>query len=105
LIVAKSSEAADGVGVGVQLPSIEELSWTLGVATSSSSTTSLGHAYAVLDFHLRDQAAHDASVESGGAPASSLRAPVRHERVEVTLGQLAVLENSLREALAALEKA
>ncbi len=81
---------------------MDELLWTAGVAAQSTVAANLHQPFVVLDFRLREGAPGDAAVAAAGATAPS--ATVRSEKVEVTLGQLAALEASLREALAALER-
>lgn len=94
----------------VQHPTVDEVAWTVGVASHASVASSLQQPFVVLDFRLRheDAAAH-AGASADAAPAAGASKPVssrvQSEKVELTLGQLAAVETTLRDALAALEKA
>lgn len=97
----------------VQQPSIDELAWTVGVASHASVAASLQQPYVVLDFRLRHDASGSAETSAASASAGEASAPaprsgpsvIQSEKVELTLGQLAAVETTLRDALAALEKA
>ena len=71
------------------------------MATRSTAAAALAQPCVTLDLRLRG-----APPPGGGAlGAGGGEPPVWHEKVELTLGQLAVVEASLREALEALDKA
>ena len=94
--------AAAGAGAGAAgAPQLEALAWSLAVATRSTAAAALAQPCVTLDLRLRG-----APPPGGGAlGAGGGEPPVWHEKVELTLGQLAVVEASLREALEALDKA
>jgi hypothetical protein len=129
LIKPAGSEVPPPPKPAVQLPAVEELAWTAGVAAHASVATGLQQPYVVLDFRLREGGAEAAAAAAAAGPAggaaggaaagaaaaaapaapgaggAGLFGALRSEKVEVTLGQLAAVETTLREALAALEKA
>ena len=81
-------------------PQLESVSWALAVATRSSACAALAQPCITLDLRLRGDRG-----QGGGGSGGPQQPAVWHERLELTLGQLATVEASLREALAALERA
>ena len=97
--VAGAAAAAATAAAAASAPELEALSWSLAVATRSTTAAALQQPLVTLDLRLRAPPLPPGTGKAGAEPS------VRHERMELTLGQLAVVEASLREALAALDRA
>ena len=98
--------------LGAPCTSLESASWALAVAHRSSACAALAAPCLVLDLRLRraqetagsDATGNDAAGD-GAAVGDAAAASVWHERIELTLGQLAFLEATLRDAVNAVERA
>ncbi len=112
LLPSAPGETSEPPPAAVVTTQLDALSWTLAVATSSTQSAALQHPCITLDLRLRAaplalpaDAAASAAGAASAEPPPDAAAAVWHERVELTMGQLAVVEASLREALQALERA
>ena len=107
--VAASGEVAalpSAISAGMLPASLDELSWTLGVATHATGAASLNQPFVVLDLKLRTfdtPTAASAAADGATAATTPQLPPATHEKVELTLAQLAALETTLRDALAAMQ--
>lgn len=100
LISGGSRNSSATAAAAAAAPDLEALSWSLNVATRATTAASLQQPFVTLDLRLRAP-----PPLLPGASASGAEPNVWHERMELTLGQLSVVEASLREALAALDRA